>query len=389
MKSLVIFSGGRGSNTLLKSLFLIKKKLNISTIINMYDDGKSSGMVRSLFNMPGPSDARKIQSTFLKNKKKTSKYKEDLFNLRISTTYLIFKKEINNFLNSNQSKIFGIIISNSLFKRKIKLYLKKFIMLLGNKFINSHDISFMNIIYVGAYFHHERNINLAIQKISDLFEIKNEIVSCGQKNLYLSGINSQNKIFYTEEEIVEQRSNTNMKKIFLTNKRLDKVNFKNFKNNIKIKKIKNLSSRDTISKEAKKLINSADVIIYAPGTPYSSLYPSYYVKGLGKEICNNKNAKKIMITNIGSDYETPKFSSNDYIKNTIDYLNFDYKYDAHSYITHCLINNPTSHKNYYVKPLVYKKFRNSFEIYEDNFEETHKQGVHSPVKLAKILNKII
>ena len=389
MKNVVIFSGGRGSNTLIRSLHLINKNLNISTIINMYDDGKSSGMVRSLFNMPGPSDARKIQSIFLKNKKNIRKYKIELFNLRISTTYLIFKKEINNFLKSNQNKIFGIIISNQNFKRNIKLYLKKFNFLLGNKLINTNDLSFMNIIYVGAYFHHKKNINLAIKKISKLFDIKNEIVSCGQKNLYLSGINSQNKIFYTEEEIVEQRSNTNMKKIFLTNKRLSSDDFKKLNNNIKIKKLKNLALRDKISKEAKKLVNSADLIIYSPGTPYSSLYPSYYVNGLGKEIFKNKNAIKIMITNIGSDYETPKFSSNDYIRNTINFLNSEINFDPKSYITHCLINNPSSRKKYYVKPTISKKFKILFNIHKENFEKKNKQGVHSPVKLSKILNKIV
>ena len=47
-----------------------------------------------------------------------------------------------------------------------------------------------------------------------------------------------------------------------------------------------------------------------------------------------------MITNIGSDYETPKFSSNDYIHNTINFLSSEINFDPKSYITHCLINNP-------------------------------------------------
>ena len=74
-----------------------------------------------------------------------------------------------------------------------------------------------------------------------------------------------------------------MKKIFLTNKRLSNDDFKKINKNIKIKKLKNLALKDKISKEAKKLVNSADLIIYSPGTPYSSLYPTYYVKGLGKK----------------------------------------------------------------------------------------------------------
>ena len=85
MKNILIFSGGRGSKNLIESLFSLNKTFKINSIINLYDDGKSSGMIRSTFDMPGPSDARKVQEIFLKNSKLSTKSHLSLFNLRIST----------------------------------------------------------------------------------------------------------------------------------------------------------------------------------------------------------------------------------------------------------------------------------------------------------------
>lgn len=389
MKNILIFSGGRGSKNLIKSLFSLNKSFRINSIINLYDDGKSSGMIRSIFDMPGPSDARKVQEIFLRNNKLSTKYQLSLFNLRISTTYLDFLKEINDFNLKKSKKIFGIYISNYKFKMELIKYLKSFITILNKRFINTSDISFINIIYAGAYHFHKKNINKTIKVISRLFNINNEVISCGRGNLYLSGINDNNKIFYNEEEIVEQRSNTNMKDIFLSKNKLGKDLFK--KKNIfeKIKYIKKLSVRDKISNEAITLIKNADIIIYSPGTPYSSLYPSYYVKGVGSVIASNKKALKIMITNIGSDYETPKFSANDYIKNTIKFLNADNIYQIEELITHLLVNKPISKKNFYVKPTLDKHFINCTMHHILNFELKKQQGVHCPKKLKKTLKNII
>ena len=173
----------------------------------------------------------------------------------------------------------------------------------------------MNIIYAGSFFYHKKDINKSIDGLSKLFGIKNKVYSCGTKNLFLLGINNNNKIFDSESKIVEQRSNVNMKDIFLTSQ---KLTLNKFPKKEKIKKIFFNSTRDSISYEAKLKIQNANIIIYSPGTPFSSLYPSYFCKGVGACISNNKKAK-ILITNIGSDYETPDFTANDYIMNTLNF----------------------------------------------------------------------
>ena len=50
---------------LLVLLIILKiKKYNIYSIVNAYDDGKSTGTIRNFFKILGPSDIRKVQSYF-------------------------------------------------------------------------------------------------------------------------------------------------------------------------------------------------------------------------------------------------------------------------------------------------------------------------------------
>ncbi len=59
-------------------------------------------------------------------------------------------------------------------------------------------------------------------------------------------------------------------------------------------------------KVAHRLLNS-DIIIYGPGTQYSSLFPSYLTKDI-REIIIKSKAKKFLITNIFLDNDIYKES---------------------------------------------------------------------------------
>src|SRR5574344_474667 len=63
MAKIVIFTGGSGSTQLQKGLVkdLGINPKDISLILNMYDNGKSTGECRTSHNILGPSDLRKNQ----------------------------------------------------------------------------------------------------------------------------------------------------------------------------------------------------------------------------------------------------------------------------------------------------------------------------------------
>lgn len=386
MNNVVVFSGGRGSSSLLSAIRSMDNVQSITSLINTYDDGKSSGELRKIFNMPGPSDIRKVQELYLNKSNRNYNLIKSLFQKRINLDRTKFILLLNQYIQTNYQILFDIKISD----KKINLYLKKYLKVFRNliikKKINTSDLSLMNIIFAGSYFYNKKNINKSIDGLSKLFGIKEKVYSCGTKNLFLLGINQNNKVFDSESKIVEQRSNVNMKDIFLTNKKLV---LNDLSKKDKIKKIYLNATKDNISYEAKIKIQKANIIIYSPGTPFSSLYPSYFCNNIGYFISNNKKAKKILITNIGSDYETPDFDANDYIMNTLKYLKFNNKNIQNRYlITDILVNKPYKLTNSSVLPNINEHFRNEFNIKIKNYENLKKIGFHSKNKLKKTFEEI-
>ena len=64
MLNVVVLNGGRGAATLIPTL-LSRQGLHVTSIVNAYDDGKSTGEIRRRFGMLGPSDIRKVQELML------------------------------------------------------------------------------------------------------------------------------------------------------------------------------------------------------------------------------------------------------------------------------------------------------------------------------------
>src|SRR5947209_20614885 len=57
-------NAGRGAASIIPAM-LRREGLNVTSIVNAYDDGKSTGEIRRFFDMLGPSDIRKVQELML------------------------------------------------------------------------------------------------------------------------------------------------------------------------------------------------------------------------------------------------------------------------------------------------------------------------------------
>ena len=89
-------------------------------------------------------------------------------------------------------------------------------------------------------------------------------------------------------------------------------------------------------------IAEADLVIYAPGTQHSSLFPSYLTPGLSDEIARNLRAVKLLITNIQTDAEIAGSSAVDIIGRAVYYLKEKGRLNLPTpcLITHYLVNDP-------------------------------------------------
>lgn len=385
-KKVVFFSGGRGLKNILPKF--LDKNFDISVIVNSFDDGLSTGEIRKYFNMPGPSDLRKVQ--FLLNK---NKFFKKLFDYRINTNdknlvYLEFERFVYNKSNT----LFNNKFNDKELIKFLRKYLKIFFLRIYNKknksIKNLFNYSLINCLYAGVFLS-TKNFSKTVKIINKNFNIKHDILPSCNGNFYLSALRDNNKILASEAEIVEQRSNCRIKKIFITKKSLN--SYKNFSNLSKKNKIKLMIEKNIkpkINSDVRKAILNADIIIYSPGTQYSSLYPTYLHNNLGKEIYNNKKSLKIFITNIGADYETPNFKASEYINNAYEALNYSKKYKFNDFFDYNFINKNNNHKKNYVKidneNLKKIKVKNIIK----NFEDKIYLGYHSGKIIFNEINDI-
>ena len=387
--NIIIFSGGRGSKSIVDELSS-NNSLNISSVVNPFDDGKSTGDLRFLFNIHGPSDFRKVHQLFLNKHSKNYKFINFIYNYRFNhdvtnheaITFLkniCFTKKyhISSKLKKNIEKISQIFIYKFLqYKNK-------------NSKFTFKNCSLANIFYTGVFLINNNNINKSLKYIEKIFEIPDTVYSITNDNLYLCGVRESGQILKKEAEIVEFRSNIRIKNLFLLKKPLSfkKINRLSFDKKIKYLKANNINPK--ISNDVIKKINKADIIIYSPGTQHSSLLPTYMSNNFNKQISKSK-ALKIFITNIGADYETPNYTASEYILNAFKYINCGSKrYNINDFFDYNLINlNNNQNKKNYVRIDKNNLKKLNIQNITKDFEKKPYNGIHSGKKIIKVIFKI-
>lgn len=144
----------------------------------------------------------------------------------------------------------------------------------------------------------------------------------------------------------------------------------------KISKIFNKNEKITVCSDAVKAINEADLIVYGPGSLYTSIIPNIIIPEIAEAIVNS-NAIKLFISNIMTESnETIGYSASDMLKAVNDHVNSD--------IIDCVIAND----NFDVDDEIlinYKKDGSDFV--ELDFDELAKMGVEVYTSPLAYVNK--
>lgn len=395
--SIVIFNGGRGARTLISSL-LEKLDLPLVSVVNAYDDGKSTGDIRRLFNIPGPSDLRKTMEVMLPTMDVASKIHRRLFDLRMPTNYSeqVAIKNLEDFVSGKAVTLFGQDFSSAETRSEIGRYVAHFLdaykvfKKMSAISFGFNDCSLMNCIFAGAFFANGRNYAKAIRELECLFNSRGRILLNSEEIRCLFGVRSDGTFLKSEAEIVELRSNYSMEEIFFSDHWIDNFPISTSSKQEMIKFGTLAHHPVHTSDEVLDVIMDAQVIIYAPGTQHSSLFPTYMTLGLSDAIAGNTDAKKVFITNIGADYETPTFKGTDYVNGAKKYLKRgSLKSFAESEMfTHIFVNSPTRQGPNYVE--------NDFigSEYEDlvisrDFESRSQPGTHDGDLLTACLMEVL
>ncbi len=242
IKKVVMFCGGSGSASIAKAL--VAYDVDLTLLVNCYDDGLSTGALRrAIPGMLGPSDIRKNINRF-------SSLPLDL-DARIPVW--------------NRAMHVDLLASEPICRlhRHIQI---------------PDDCAIGNLLFAG-YFLEEGDFNAAVDRMHKHFQPTCRVLNVTNgENLWLRSYLSDGTLL-DEAGISEQGG--------------DIINLALY------------SSESTIkipapNAEALKAIHEADLIIYAPGTQYSSLIPSYMTQGIGDALADAK-VHKIWIANAGPD----------------------------------------------------------------------------------------
>lgn len=161
---------------------------------------------------------------------------------------------------------------------------------------------------------------------------------------------------------------------------------------VPIKKVYLRPNTCKATEEAIKAIQSADVILFGPGSLYTSVLPNLLVEGI-KEAVSKAKKLKIYICNVMTQPgETDNFKASDHLRVLIEHTNFDI-------INTCIVNTGRIHENLLEK----YKSEGSRQVFPDldliremgyksigyNIVSTKDFVRHDPRKLSKIILELI
>jgi len=290
---IVVFTGGSGSHELQIGLNKYRDEIDVDFIINGYDNGKSTGLIRKVFDgkILGPSDIRKNQLNqfaLQTNNIIISNVLSHRFSSENPYEYII------NYLTEKNINKFFIDIIHRYFSNK-KVYE-----------ISYKDMCIANIIYGQLAFEKNNSLQTASDIISKVLKIKNNIIINSDKSLFLRGITENNNILYDEADIVEYNNSED---------KINDIEFYDDENDCII-------SESYFSKRAQDSVESADIIIFSTGTQWSSLIPTYKSAEFRKAIEKTK-AKKYFIMNSTFDKDMKGVNSDEIIKIISRYMNIN------------------------------------------------------------------
>lgn len=302
---LVVFCGGRGAQALQEAFSMISN-VEVTYIINGYDNGLSTGLCRlAIPGLLGPSDFRKTTSSILLNGTESEKSVGSLLEARIEW------KELQKIFN--RQDVISLIsrFSPTLSVKKafeISEYIASASAVLSE--VNSSEhIAIGNLLLSGLYIKHN-DFNVSLKNWERILELNSRfrIINATEgEDVFLGATTKSGFTTIEEYVIVDKPSQTPIEKLFLVSR--EQYLKETRKNEWELKRVNYINIRPKANIEAIEKIKSADILIYSTGTRHSSLYPTFLTDGLSCSIKENFKASKIYLTNSKRDHDIHKMES--------------------------------------------------------------------------------
>ncbi len=248
------------------------------------------------------------------------------------------------------------------------------------------DCSLGNLLFTGAYLAVGNNFNRAVQALATLCEARGRLLNINRgESLFLAAMKADGEVLYREAEIVGPQGPSPVVDLFLLRQELTSDRKKELETKATIEKRQTLKSWEAeaeLSEEADQALREADLIIYGPGTQYSSLYPSYRTLGLGAAIQASKARTRAFIANLDYDHEIQGLSVADLVDRALELLGDIHNRDR--LITHLLCDRQDLGDSRALRwrgPQVYK----NIQVIQGDFRAADAPALHCGLSVARTL----
>lgn len=356
----VLFSGGRGSGALARQLTQ-QRAIDLTVAINGYDDGASTGEVRRfLGDSLGPSDFRKNASRLATELATAPAELVALLDYRLpdacgeATARAVIGAAAPAAAAPAEGAALDVWrlthpVENRPWAAAVASWLDLFLQELdrtGRSF-NFSDCSLGNLVFAGAFLSAGHDFNRAVADYCALLALPPGLIEnvTDGTNAYLVAIDTNGRLLASEEEVVDAKRKNRIADIYLIDGPLNAAEQARVASMTPPERERFLEHRSVpmrVNPAVVEALREADLIIYAPGTQHSSLFPSYLTPGLSAAIANNLTAIKLLITNLYQDAEITGASAVDIIDRALYYLREKGRVAEPTpcLITHYLLNDP-------------------------------------------------
>lgn len=277
---LLFFSGGTALNGL--SQVLKRYTHNSIHLVTPFDSGGSSAVLRKAFDMPAVGDLRSRMMALADASLAGHPEVTELFAYRLPTDEppSVLRNRVEAMQQRKESRVQSI-------PEPIQSIICDFL----NYFLESapKDFDFRrasigNLILAGGYLSHNRSLDPIALLFSRLIHVRGQVRTvtdeCGELKVTTE----------SGREIIGQH--------LMTGKESQPLNERITSLDLLLPK----DSKSLLADQERSWINSADLIVFPPGSFYSSILANLLPKGVGKVIMDNP-ASKVYVPNLGNDPE--------------------------------------------------------------------------------------
>ncbi|MET8007980.1 2-phospho-L-lactate transferase CofD family protein [Nonomuraea glycinis] len=317
--AVTLFSGGRGGASIARGL-LRTPGIDLTLVINGYDNGRSTGALRRyLPGMLGPSDFRKNLLVHLDDRDPRQAALRSVLEHRLAAGTT--REELGELVAEPAFPALPAEARTAI-TRDLAAFLRR---------LDSHpdgldltDCALGNLVFAGAYLRLGEDFNAAVRACARTFESPLGLVNVTSgENAFLVALKQDGRLLADEADIVAPQDAAAITELFLLREpvaaeRRAELAARPVEEVRRI--LAGLRAPVSLSPEAGDAIRDADLLLYGPGTPHSSLLPSYLTPGVADAIAESRAAAKVFVVNTRDDHDVQGLSAPELVGRTLSYL---------------------------------------------------------------------